>query len=63
MRAMNRRHCIRALVTAASGGSAALLFPSRADATVGDYTREWTQILNKIQMLQGYIRQGEELRQ
>lgn len=63
MKTMNRRHCMRALVTAASGGAAALLFPSRADATVGDYTREWTQILNKIQLLQSYIRQGEELRQ
>ena len=59
----NRRQWLRSLVALSTGGTAALLLPSRAEATVGDYSREWTQILNKIQLLQQYIRQGEELRQ
>ena len=60
---MNRRQCMRSLFAVTTGGAPALLLSSRADATVGDYSREWTQILNKIQLLQQYIRQGEELRQ
>ncbi len=55
---MRRRRFLGQLIT-----GAAALFPDRAHATMGDYAREWTQILNKIQLLQSYIRQGQELRQ
>jgi type IV secretion system protein TrbJ len=34
-----------------------------AQATLGDYAREWTQILNHAQLVDAYIRQGEQLRQ
>jgi type IV secretion system protein TrbJ len=30
---------------------------------LGGFATEWTQVLNKVQLLQNYIRQGQELRQ
>ena len=57
-----RRRFLRGVVSCAAIPVAALL-PVPAKATLGDYAREWTQILNKIQLLQQYIRQGQELRQ
>lgn len=60
---MNRRYLLRQLVGYATAPVAVALLPTPAHATLGDYAREWTQILNKIQLLQSYIRQGQELRQ
>jgi type IV secretion system protein TrbJ len=37
--------------------------PSAKAGIVGGFATEWTQLQNKIQILLGYIRQGEELRQ
>ena len=40
------------------------LTPQRAQAGVlGGFATEWTQIANNVQLISGYIRQGEELRQ
>jgi P-type conjugative transfer protein TrbJ len=42
----------------------AVFAPQAARAgALGGFATEWTQILNKIQLVQGYIRQGQELRQ
>ena len=60
---MNRRRFFRQLAGGVGGAGLFPLVPTPAHATLGDYSREWTQILNKIQLLQSYIRQGEELRQ
>ena len=61
---MNRRRLFGSLFGSGAVCTTAMLLPAPAYAGVGlDYSREWTQILNKIQLLQGYIRQGEELRQ
>ena len=60
---MRRRHLLRSIAGLATAPAAVLLLPQSAHATLGDYSREWTQILNKIQLLQSYIRQGQELRQ
>ena len=60
---MNRRIFFRSLF---AGGAACgvVLLPRPARAGVpGAFATEWTQILNKIQLLESYIRQGEQLRQ
>lgn len=60
---MIRRSFLRQVFGCATAPVAIALLPTPAHATLGDYAREWTQILNKIQLLQQYIRQGQELRQ
>src|SRR3954449_7961938 len=53
---MNRR---RLLVIAA-----ALALPrTGSSGVVGGFATEWTQLANNLQLINGYIRQGEELRQ
>lgn len=56
---MNRRVFFKA---AAGFGVVAMCPPAHA-GVVGGFAMEWTQILNKLQLLASYIRQGEELRQ
>src|SRR3954451_24803310 len=42
----------------------AAVCPSLARAgIVGGFATEWTQLANNLQLINGYIRQGEELRQ
>jgi type IV secretion system protein TrbJ len=52
---MKRRHFFYSFLATAG--------VSVRSAVPGGLATEWTQILNKVQMLQQYIRQGEELRQ
>jgi type IV secretion system protein TrbJ len=53
---MNRRQM---LITA----GAALLPISSGAGVIGGFATEWTQLANNLQLINNYIRQGEELRQ